>query len=147
MTGTSNTYSSVLRNVANVATIILRVIATQLKTIAHVKTLKHQSPPSLLNTIYNRQWSWKYSFVVSTTKARVIYILEMKLKKEIFVQKWIALAGSRTRVYCFLLVTNGNRFKWKATMLTAIPPTLLVRLLRRTWCQYKCFVHNNHKFS
>ena len=45
MAGTSNTYSSVLRNVANIATIILlSVITTHLKTISHVKTLKHQSP-------------------------------------------------------------------------------------------------------
>ena len=44
MAGTSNTYSSVLRNVANIATIILlSVITTHLKTISHVKTLKHQS--------------------------------------------------------------------------------------------------------
>ena len=37
MTGISNTYSSVIRNVANIVTIILSLIATQLKTIARVK--------------------------------------------------------------------------------------------------------------
>ena len=44
MTGTSNTYSSVLRNVANIAKITLSVITTYAKTIARVKILKHQSP-------------------------------------------------------------------------------------------------------
>ena len=44
MTGISNAYSSVLRNVANIVTIILSLITTQLTTITHVKTLKHQSP-------------------------------------------------------------------------------------------------------
>ena len=44
MTGTSNTYSSVLRNVANIAINILNVITTHLKTISSVKTLKYQSP-------------------------------------------------------------------------------------------------------
>ena len=44
MTGLSNTYSSVLRNVANIVTIILSLITTQLTTITRVKTLKHQSP-------------------------------------------------------------------------------------------------------
>ena len=45
MTGISNTYSSVLRNVANIVTIIISLITTQLTTITRVKTLKHQSPP------------------------------------------------------------------------------------------------------
>ena len=45
MTGSSNTYSSVLRNVANSLTIILSLITTRLKTIARVKTLKHLSTP------------------------------------------------------------------------------------------------------
>ena len=45
MTGISNTYSSVLRNVGNIITIILSLITTQLKTIAGVKTFKHQSTP------------------------------------------------------------------------------------------------------
>ena len=45
MTGISNTHSSVLRNVANIATIIVSLITTQLKTISRVKTLKHLSPP------------------------------------------------------------------------------------------------------
>ena len=36
-------YSSVFRNVANIATIILIVITTHIKTFARVKTLKHQS--------------------------------------------------------------------------------------------------------
>ena len=44
MTGTSNTYTSVLRNVANIAKIILTVITTHVKTISRVETLKHQSP-------------------------------------------------------------------------------------------------------
>ena len=44
MTGTSNAYSSVLRNVANIATITLSLITTHVKTISRVKTLKHQSP-------------------------------------------------------------------------------------------------------
>ena len=43
MTGTSNTCSSVLRNVANILTIIFSIITTHLKTISRVKTLKHQS--------------------------------------------------------------------------------------------------------
>ena len=43
MTGTSNAYSYVLRNVANIATTILSVITTHVKTISRVKTLKHQS--------------------------------------------------------------------------------------------------------
>ena len=34
----------VLRNVANIATIILSVKTTHVKTFARVKTLKHQSP-------------------------------------------------------------------------------------------------------
>ena len=45
MTGIANTYGSVLRNVANIVTIIVRLITTQLKMIARVKTLKHLSPP------------------------------------------------------------------------------------------------------
>ena len=45
MTGTSNVYSSVLRNVANIATITLSLITTQLTTITRIITLKHQSPP------------------------------------------------------------------------------------------------------
>ena len=73
MTGTSNAYSSVLRNVANIATITLSLITTHVKTISRVKTLKHQSPhvkryrnignggwglksdggAAILNTIYN----------------------------------------------------------------------------------------------
>ena len=44
MIGTSNPYSSALRNVGNIITIILSLITTQLKTIAVVKTLKHLSP-------------------------------------------------------------------------------------------------------
>ena len=44
MTGTSNAYSSVLRNVANIATITLSLITIHVRTILHVKTLKHQSP-------------------------------------------------------------------------------------------------------
>ena len=44
MTGTSNTSSSVLRNVANIATITISVITTHVKTVSRVKTLKHQCP-------------------------------------------------------------------------------------------------------
>ena len=44
MTGTTFSYSSVLRNVANIATIILSVKTTHVKTFARVTTLKHQSP-------------------------------------------------------------------------------------------------------
>ena len=44
MTGTSNAYSSVLRNVANIATITLSLITIHVKTILLVKTLKHPSP-------------------------------------------------------------------------------------------------------
>ena len=44
MTGTSNAYSSVFRNVANIATITLSIITTHVTTISLVKTLKHQSP-------------------------------------------------------------------------------------------------------
>ena len=44
MTGTTFSYSSVLRNVANIATIILSVKTTHVKTFARVKTLKHPSP-------------------------------------------------------------------------------------------------------
>ena len=44
MTGTSNPYSSVLRNVANIATITLSLITTHVKTISLVKTLRHPSP-------------------------------------------------------------------------------------------------------
>ena len=43
MAGTSNAYSSVLRNVANIATIILSLKNTHVKTIPLVKTLKHPS--------------------------------------------------------------------------------------------------------
>ena len=43
MTGTSNAYSSVLRNVANIATVTLSLITTHVRTILRVKTLKHQS--------------------------------------------------------------------------------------------------------
>ena len=43
MTGTSNAYIFVLKNVANIATIILSQITTHLKTISRVKTLKHES--------------------------------------------------------------------------------------------------------
>ena len=44
MIGTSNPYSSVLRNVANIATITLSLITTHVKTMSRVKTLKHQIP-------------------------------------------------------------------------------------------------------
>ena len=43
MTGTSNAYSSVLINVANIATITLSQITTHVKTISRVKTLTHPS--------------------------------------------------------------------------------------------------------
>ena len=42
--GISNAYSSVLRNVANIAKITLNLITTHVKPISLVKTLKHQSP-------------------------------------------------------------------------------------------------------
>ena len=45
MTGISNTYSSVLKNAANIVTIILSILTTQLTTITRIITLKHQSPP------------------------------------------------------------------------------------------------------
>ena len=44
MIRTSNPYSSVLRNVANIATITLSLITTHVKTMSRVKTLKHQIP-------------------------------------------------------------------------------------------------------
>ena len=44
MTGTSNAYSSVLRNLANIAKNTLSLITTYVRTISCVKTLKHQSP-------------------------------------------------------------------------------------------------------
>ena len=60
MTGISNTYSSVLRNVGNIITIILSLITTQLKTIAGVKTLKHLSPPrKRRENIGNGGWGLK----------------------------------------------------------------------------------------
>ena len=43
MTGLSKTYSSVLKNVANMVRIIVSLI-----TITRFKTLKHQSPPPYL---------------------------------------------------------------------------------------------------
>ena len=60
MTGISNTYSSVLRNVGNIITIILSLITTQLKTIAGVKTLKNLSPPrKRRENIGNDGWGLK----------------------------------------------------------------------------------------
>ena len=60
MTGISNTYSSVLRNVGNIITIILSLITTQLKTIAGVKTLKYLSPPrKRRENIGNGRWGLK----------------------------------------------------------------------------------------
>ena len=43
MTGNSNRYSSLLRNAANIATITLIVITTNLKTISLVKLIKYPS--------------------------------------------------------------------------------------------------------
>ena len=60
MTGISNTYSSALRNVGNIITIILSLITTQLKTIAGVKTLKHLSPArKRCENIGNGGWGLK----------------------------------------------------------------------------------------
>ena len=60
MTGISNAYSSVLRNVANNVTIILSLITTHLTTITGVKTLKHQSPPrKRRENIGNGGWGLK----------------------------------------------------------------------------------------
>ena len=60
MTGISNTYSSVLRNVGNIIKLILSLMTTQLKTIAGVKTLKHLSPPRKRHrNIGNGGWGLK----------------------------------------------------------------------------------------
>ena len=64
MTGTSNAYSSVLRNVANIATITLSLITTHVKTISRVKTLKHQSPHvKRYRNIGNGGWGLKKATV------------------------------------------------------------------------------------
>ena len=60
MTGLSNTYSSVLRNAANIVTIIVSLITTQLTMITRFKTLKHQSPPrKRCENIGNGGWGLK----------------------------------------------------------------------------------------
>ena len=60
MTETSNAYSFVLRNVANIATITLSLITTQFATITRVKTLKHQNPPrKRRENIGNGGWGLK----------------------------------------------------------------------------------------
>ena len=66
MTGTSNAYIFVLRNVANIATIILSQITTHLKTISRVKTLKHESSHVKRHrNIGNGGWGLKKATVAS----------------------------------------------------------------------------------
>ena len=59
MIGTSNPYSSVLRNVANIATITLSLITTHVKTISRVKTLKHSPHVKRFRNIGNGGWGLK----------------------------------------------------------------------------------------
>ena len=62
--GTSNAYSSVLRNVANIATITLSLITTHVRTISRVKTLKHQTPRVKRHrNIGNDEWGLKKATV------------------------------------------------------------------------------------
>ena len=64
MTGTLNAYSSVFRNVANIAIITLSLITTHVKTISRVKILKHQSPHvKRYRNIGNGEWDLKKATV------------------------------------------------------------------------------------
>ena len=87
MTGTSNEYSSALRNVANIATITLSLITTHVKTISRVKTLKHQSPHvKRYRNIGNGGWGLKKR----RWRRHIEYHLYEITKRKVFSQhKWL----------------------------------------------------------